>query len=93
VAYDTPEKLKAKYSSDTLNLVPRDMDAMYQLLQQKGYSLIRNTNTLKIVVKNSLEAYRLLKEIEGKFEAFEVIRGSMDTLYINITGHAIREED
>jgi len=92
VAYDTPDRLKAIYSSDTLHLVPKDHEAMTVLLQQKGYTLFRNTNTLQVVVKNSLEAYSLLKEIEGQFVAFEVIRGSMDTLYINITGHAIRDE-
>ncbi len=91
VAYDTPNNLKAKYSSDTLNLIPKDIDAMFGLLQQKGYTPVKSVDMLHIDVKNSLEAFALLKELEGQFLAFEVLRSSMDALFINITGHAIRD--
>lgn len=91
VAYDTPNNLKAKYSSDTLNLFPNDTDEMYGLLQQMGYAPLKSMDMLQINVKSSLEAFSLLKELEGKFKAFEVLRSSMDALFINITGHAIRD--
>jgi multidrug/hemolysin transport system ATP-binding protein len=93
VAYDTPNNLKAKYSSDMLNLVPKDIDEMSRLLQQKGFTPIKNRDMLQIDVKNSLVAYALLKELEGLFLAFEVLRSSMDTLFINLTGHAIRDSE
>ncbi len=91
VAYDTPNNLKAKYSSDTLNLIPKDTDAMFGLLQQKGYTPVKSVDMLQLEVKNSLEAYALLKELDGQFLAFEVLRSSMDALFINITGHTIRD--
>jgi len=93
VAYDTPNNLKAQFSSDTLNLIPNDLAVMSKLLRQKGYTPVKSVDMLQISVKNSLEAYHLLKEIEGQFVAFEVIRGSMEALFINITGHAIRDEE
>ncbi len=91
VAYDTPNNLKSKYSSDKLNLIPKDMDEMYRLLQKKGYTPVKSLDMLRIDLKNSLEAYALLRELEGQFLAFEVLRSSMDALFINITGHAIRD--
>lgn len=91
VACDTPNNLKARYSSDVLSLVPHDFDGVFTLLRQRGYTPVRNGDKLQVDVKNSLEAYHLLKEIEGQFDAFEVIRCSMDALFINITGHAIRD--
>jgi len=91
VAYDTPNNLKSIYSSDTLKMIPKDMDEMFGLLQLKGYTPVQSVDMLQIDVKNSLEAYALLKELEGQFLAFEVLRSSMDALFINITGHAIRD--
>ncbi|MDZ4120986.1 MAG: ABC transporter ATP-binding protein, partial [Candidatus Cloacimonadaceae bacterium] len=93
VAYDTPQKLKTKYSSDTLKLIPYKIDEMYALLKQMGYSPLIKADKLQIEVKNSLAAYHLLKDIEGKFKAFEVQESSMDSLFINITGHAIRDAE
>ena len=93
VAYDTPTNLKAMYSSDTLQLIPTNPDQLFELLQQKGYSPVKSSDMLHIDVKNSLEALALLKKIEGQFTAFEVHSSSMDTLFINITGHAIRDTE
>jgi len=90
VAYDTPNNLKAKYSADTMNLVPHDIEQMCELLMQKGYAPVKNTDMIKINVRDSLVALALLKEIEGQIFSFEVLKSSMDTLFINITGHAIR---
>ncbi len=93
VAYDTPGNLKDKYSSDTLNLVPVDFEEMNMIIIQKGYSPKRSSEFLTINIKNSMEAFKLLKELEGKFTSFELIRSSMDIIFINITGHAIRDKE
>lgn len=93
VAYDTPKNLKAKYSSDTLKLVPKDMDSTIETLTQMGLKPVKNGDMLQISTKNSLAAYELLKQIEGKFLAFEVQTSSMDAMFINITGHAIRDAE
>ncbi|MCB5252588.1 MAG: ABC transporter ATP-binding protein [Candidatus Cloacimonadaceae bacterium] len=92
VACDTPHNLKARYSSDKLRLIPNDFDSLAGLMTRKGYTPVKSGEKLIIDVKNSMEAYHLLKEIEGQFTAFEVIECSMDDLFINITGHAIRDE-
>lgn len=93
VAYDTPKNLKAKYSSETLNLLALDLENMYELLINKGYKTSRNGDILQVEVKHSLDAFGLLKEFEGQYSAFEVLKSSMDTLFINITGHAIRDTE
>ncbi len=91
VAYDTPNNLKAMYSSNILKLIPNDPDQMSKLLKQRGYIPVKSNDMLQIDVKNSLEALDLLKDLEGQFTAFEVHSSSMDTLFINVTGHAIRD--
>ena len=45
-----------------------------------------------VPVRDSLHALAVLKEIEPNVASFEVIKGSMDTVFMNVTGHAIRGE-
>jgi len=92
VAQGTPNELKALYSTDTLKISANDADVMKKLLTDKGYQYSQVSDMLYIKVKNSIEAFTLLKECEGNFNAFEMLRGTMDDVFINITGHKIREE-
>ena len=45
-----------------------------------------------VPVRDSLHALSVLKEVEPHVASFEVIKGSMDTVFLNVTGHAIRGE-
>lgn len=92
VASGTPGQLKAQYSTDTLRLVPADTAALLATLQAKGLQPQTTADALALPVKDSLTALALLKELEGQYRAFEVIKGSMDDVFVNITGHAIRED-
>ena len=93
VARGTPNELKAKYSSDVLKLAPVHTEKAIKLLEKKGLKVRAQADLLLIPVKDSLEAYALLKECEGNFSAFEVARGNMDDVFVNITGRAIREDE
>jgi len=93
VARGTPNELKTKHSGDVLKLAPLDINAMADKLKGRGYSAKEQADILLVPVKDSLEAYALLKEFESQFNAFEVARGNMDDVFINITGHRIREDE
>lgn len=92
VAEGTPGELKAKYSSDQLRLTPIDRPATETMLSNRKQNFERMADQLLIPVKDSLAALQLLKEIEGSFCDFEVLSGNMDDVFINITGHKIRED-
>lgn len=92
IAQGTPQELKASYSSDVLRLTPIELEAVGQSLAAHGYRYQCHADTLVIPVKNSLEAYALLKEFEGQYTSFEVISGTIDDVFVNSTGHAIRED-
>ena len=42
---------------------------------------------------SSLDALEILKSTESKLENFEVVRGNMDDVFLNIAGHKIHKED
>jgi len=93
VAEGTPHELKQQHSSDLLRLTPRDRRQTEEWLQAASRPYERVADQLMIPVKDSLEAFSLLQRLDGTFAAFEVVNGNMDDVFINITGHKIREDN
>ncbi len=85
IANGTPEQLRIQYSHDTLKLIPRD-DKLYSVLKDNNIDYIKKVDLVEIKIKDSLFAIDLLNEVREYIEAFEVVRGSMDDVFINITG-------
>ena len=92
VARGTPAALKQKHSSDTLVIVPRD-HSLERALSAQGLAFARRADTLVVTVRDSLHALSILKTVEPLVASFEVIKGSMDAVFMNVTGHAIRGEE
>jgi multidrug/hemolysin transport system ATP-binding protein len=93
VAEGTPADLKARHSSDQLRLVPKDHAQTESWLTAHSLPFERMADQLLVPVKDSLAAFELLKAMEGTFAGFEVVSGNMDDVFINITGHKIREDN
>jgi len=93
VAEGTPHELKEKHSTDQLRLTPVDRTRSEAWLQDRGLRYERMADQLLVPVRDSLEGYALLKSLEGQFSAFEMVSGNMDDVFINITGHRIREDN
>ncbi len=93
VASGTPADLKSRFASDLLRLTPKDAEKTANLLRDNGYAPGRENGGLVVKVPDSLTALGLLKELEPGLAAFEVLHGNMDDVFVNITGHAIREVD
>lgn len=93
VAEGTPFDLKETYSRDTLRLLPVDDGGFIRdWLTKNNYVFEKAGDQLWVPVKDSLEAYDMLRALHGKYSAFEVVKGSMDNVFVSITGHVIRED-
>jgi len=78
----TPHFLKGKYTSDCIKIYAPSEN----ILEYIGTKQLDNTfekNVLLIKIKSPDEAIELLHPIKGEIEAFEVIRGNMDDVFIN----------
>ena len=92
-AQGTPAALKAQYSSDTLIVVPREMDGIEAVIAASGHTMTRRNDTVTVPVRDSLDALDVLKRIEPHVASFEVIQGNMDSVFMAVTGHEIRGEE
>jgi multidrug/hemolysin transport system ATP-binding protein len=91
--YATPFSLKETYAKDKLNLIPRsDREReLREWLQGNQLTYKQREEILQIGVPNSLSALPILNEISDMLEGFEVLQGSMDDVFLNVTGRKLEE--
>lgn len=85
VAEGTPEELRNKYSYDRLRLFYKDKSLIENL---NGYEYVIE-NDVVIIKVSSLKALDIINKVKDKIESFEVIRGNMDDVFLNITGQQL----
>ncbi|MGG0658433.1 ATP-binding cassette domain-containing protein [Rummeliibacillus pycnus] len=82
VAQGTPNELKEKYAYDQLLVVfQEDVEGANYL---SAYKYQFQQNTFTIPLKTTKDALPILKELEAVMQSFEVIKGSMDDVFIRI---------
>lgn len=83
-AQGTPESLRQQFSSDRLIIIPKQKEQVIKLLKTMGYEYNRQNETVIIVLDNSIQAIDILATLKDDIDGFEVIRGNMDDVFINV---------
>ena len=91
-AKGTSGELREKYSTDTLRLLPKDTTGLDEFLKGQGIGYSISGGTYLIPVGSTMEALPLVNRVESLIMGFEVISGSMDDAFVNITGKEMRED-
>ena len=89
--YGTPFSLREKYSKDRLRLAAKAESAadLELLLENNRYDYSKTQDgdiRYDIYLDKSLAAIPVLSEAEEFLEGFEMVQGSMDDVFLNITG-------
>ncbi len=90
-AKGTPAELKEKYSSDFLKINAADLEKLTQALELEHTSYRLESGCVSISLHSTLEAIPIIKKIESHIRNFQVINGTMNDVFIQITGEGIRE--
>lgn len=85
VEYGSPAFLKNKYTKDHLILYSNDIEVENYIKRLKR-EYVKKTDVLKLEIHDKDDAMKLLNEISEKVESFEVIKGNMDAVFLNIIG-------
>jgi multidrug/hemolysin transport system ATP-binding protein len=89
VADGTPSELKKKYAHDMLKLVPEDFDKLTTYLDEARLPYERRSNHIHITIPDSLYGLDVLNRVRTNLKSFEVIQGTMDDVFLNITGKSL----
>ncbi|WGT38045.1 ABC transporter ATP-binding protein [Lysinibacillus sp. 1 U-2021] len=89
IAQGTPDALKTKYAYDSMALVFQNAQEGVKFLEENAISYTENQGIYTIRLTSTLQALPLLKKAEPLIASFEVIKGSMDDVFL----HIIAEEE
>lgn len=89
IASGTPSTLKEKYTSDILKIYAKDTHALVKSLKADNISYEIKSNHIHVVIKNTLKGLEILNMVKDNLCSFEVIQGTMDDVFINITGRSL----
>jgi len=93
VASGTPSELKEIYSNDKVLLKVSDdkKGNLIDYLKNEKIIFTENKHDIKINVLESFEALSILNKTKNYIDSFEVLHGTMDDVFLKITGKEIRE--
>ena len=91
IAEGTPNELKNRYSYDSLLSYRKRDEAFEKGLCAEGYhfSYDGEKRAYRIVIENSEAAKRLMQRFDGYTTDIEIIKGTMDDVFLNVTGRDI----
>lgn len=89
--YGTPFVLKETYAKDKLKLIPMTglEKKLTDYLEEKQLPYQKKEEYFQICVKDSLAAIPILEEAQSILEGFEMVQGSMDDVFLNVTGKSL----
>lgn len=90
-ASGTPSQLRDKYSKDRLVLTASDIVNLKAKVENDGLKNIVTADTIIIEIGSTFEAIPIIDKYRDDLISFEVLKGTMDDAFINITGKEIRE--
>ena len=87
VEYGTPFSLKEKYAKDKLYLIPKrgQHETVLKELEACGQNYSVREERILVRIDDTLSAIPLVGHVQDKIEGFEVIQGTMDDVFLNVT--------
>ena len=87
VAMGSSEELRRDHSFDRVKIIPKQ--GLESALKQAKIDYYIVNDTINIKVDSSFEGIPLINQFSDYIETFEIIRGDMDDVFLNITGRKL----
>lgn len=90
VAGDTPNNLKNKFANDFIKIYKFD-EKLIRIFQQNEIPFTTRKETLELELSHIEKAKNIIAEYKDYIFDFEVIKGKMDNVFLNVTGKNLKE--
>ena len=90
VAQGTPDELKNKYTTDFLRVIMIQDEKFEEQLQKENKQFSYKSNSYFIEFPSPVEANKFLAK-NKKITDFEILKGDMDNVFLNITGKRLEQ--
>jgi len=90
VAKGTPGELKNRYATDSLRFFAKDRDRAIDILIEEKVCYREENGEIVVELEKTTDSLPLLQRMDGNIERFQVLHGTMDEVFIKITGKEMR---
>lgn len=91
--FGTPFELKERYAKDKLRLLPKPgEEAEIERLAETEIGVDQGGMVLELKLEDSMAALPILKRVETRISGFELVQGSMDDVFLNVTGKSLIQQ-
>jgi multidrug/hemolysin transport system ATP-binding protein len=90
VAVGSAEELRTKYSSDRVKIIPQN--GLTNLLDQDKVEYYLVNDTVNINLDSCFDGLAFVTKYQHEIKEFEILRGDMDDVFLNITGRKLGGE-
>lgn len=91
VAHDTPYNLKKQYTSTVMKMETSDVETLSNRLSEKKLKYKTSGNLVTTYVNNPDQIFGILSDNKQIINDLEVTKGSLNDVFLAITGKEIRE--
>ncbi len=84
-ATGTPEELRYKHSRDRIKILPSDIKVLEEVFNKDSIDYKVDRDILIVNIDKTMDAIPLLNKYEKYIKSFEVIAGSMDDVFIELS--------
>ena len=91
VAEGSPISLKELYSYDRLKLYPKKEQNLDNILSSLSLNWNKVADHYEVELRNTMDAIDIVEGMRDQLQSFEVLHGTMDDVFLNITGRKLRE--
>ncbi len=87
----TPFSLKEKYAKDRLMLFPKEgqSERFREALEAEKTVYKQKEGYITMNLENSMLAFPILQKMQSFLSGFELVQGSMDDVFLNVTGKTL----
>ena len=90
-AKGTPSYLKDNFSNDILKMKVKNEEKLVTYFTQNKIAYEKQIDMYLVKLENTLESIKIISDNEDNLDSFQVLNGTLDDAFINITGKEIRE--
>ena len=83
-AKGTPTDLKERYSSDTVRIVPKDIDIFMDILDEDGIPYLIEGGVMVISIDHTLDSIPIIDRYKDHISNIQVLNGTLDDAFVRI---------
>ncbi|WP_033166282.1 ATP-binding cassette domain-containing protein [Clostridium sp. KNHs205] len=89
-AQGTPYELKEQFTKDIVKLFSEKPELVISYLNSRNYTFRSKSNHIEVEVENTISSLELLHDLKDELNACEILQGTMDDVFLNITGRTLQ---